>query len=226
MRKIIFFTILICISVSGVFAQKGPTPVKAVQPVPTAAKVVTEISETDWNILASSLRAEDWNKSAALAAAHLENLKTENEKKQLAQLRYIYLYTLAGKILAFNAQKNTLEAEKTWSELDRVMETFIGREFVLPPRPFASDCAKRLNFICPVKNNPQAFRTTATNKEGSAIHSFDYVLFDQPIDIKEFREKETFLGGTLQKAEYNDDKSKPWVIRLFFNKGFIRVVLK
>lgn len=227
MRKVIFFTILISLSSACVFAQKPPTPVKAIpQSVPVEQKIATEVADADWKILADALVGENWNKAAFLAAANLQNLQKDNDKKQLAQLRYIYLYALAGKILAYTAQGNLLEAEKSWDELDRVTETFIGKEFVLPPRRFVRDCDKKLNIICQVKDTPNAFRTTATNKEGNSIHSFDYVVFDQPVDIKEFDEKPTFLGGILRKAEYNDDKSKLWVMRLFFHKGFVTVVVK
>ncbi len=227
MRKFIFITILICLSATGIFAQKTRPVVKPIpKSVPVQEKILTEIADADWNILADALDAENWNKSAALAAQYLQNLPADNDRKQLAQLRYIYLYALAGKILAFNAQGNVSEAEKTWNELDLIMATFIGKEFVMPPRRFVENCDKLLNVICGVKATPKAFRTTATNREGNAIHSFDYVVFDQSVNIKEFEEKPTFLGGILQKADYNEDKSKPWILRLFFNKGFLRVVVK
>ncbi len=226
MKKVIFITILISLSAAGVFAQKTKQPVRSMpKSVPAQQKVLTEIADADWDILAGALTTEDWNKSAVLAAQYLDNLKAENDKKQIAQLRYIYIYALTGKILDYNAKANTLEAEKAWDELDRVLATFIGKEFVLPPRRFVEDCAKLLNVICRVKDTPNAFRTTATNVEGNAIHSFDYVVFDQSVDIKEFDGKPTFLGGILRKADYNEDKSKPWVLRLYFNKGFVTVVV-
>ncbi len=226
MKKVIFITILICLSAVGVFAQKPKTPIRPIpKSVPVQQKVLTEITDAEWNVLAGALTTEDWNKSAVLAAQYLEKLPVDNDKKQLAQLRYIYLYALTGKILDYNAQANVLESEKTWDELDRIMAAFIGKEFVMPPRRFVKDCDKLLNVICRVKDTPNAFRTTATNIEGNAIHSFDYVVFDEAVDIKEFNEKPTFLGGTLRKADYNEDRSKPWILRLYFNKGFVSVVV-
>lgn len=226
MRKIVFITVLIALAVSGAFAQKRKTPVKKPTPKSVPIQSITEIPEADWNILTEALKNENWREAADLAWQNLQKLKTDNAKKQLAQLRYIYLFSLAGKILAFNRQGNTAEAEKTWTELDRVLETFIGKEFVLIARPFSLNCDKKLNYICQVKDTPNAFRITATNQEGNAIHSFDYVVFNESVNLREFDEKATFLGGTLQKAEYNEDASKPWVVRLFFNKGFIRVNVK
>jgi hypothetical protein len=225
MKKTVFIIILICLSAAGIFAQPPRVPAK-ITPRSVPFKTVTEISDADWLALATALEKEDWKQAATLASGHLQTLKTENDKKQIAQLRYIYLFSLAGQILVANQQGNPTESEKVWSELDRVMETFIGKEFIMPPRPFATGCEKKLNVICQVKDTPNAFRTTATNQEGNAIHSFDYVMLDQPVDLKEFNGKVTFLGGVLRRAEYNEDKTKPWVLRLFFNKGFLRVVVK
>lgn len=87
------------------------------------------------------------------------------------------------------------------------------------------NCEKTLNFICGVKDNEKAFRTTATNKNGTSIHSFDYVVFDKTVELKQFTDKQVFLGGTLKKVEFNDDMTKPWVMYLIFEKGFIRVVV-
>jgi hypothetical protein len=226
MKKFVFITILICISAAFTFAQKIVRTPAPITPRNVPFKTVTEISDADWTTLADMLEKEDWKQSAALAAQYLQTIKTDNEKKQLAQLRYLYLFSLAGQILVANAQGNAVESEKVWTEIDKVMETFINKEVVMPPRLFTTDCEKKLNVVCQVKDTPDALRTTATNKEGTGIHSFDYVQFDEAINIKEFNNKETFLGGILRKAEYNEDKSKPWVLRLFFNKGFLRVVMK
>lgn len=207
-----------------VSAQKrAKAPVRKVKTTPLSAQISNEVSESDWKSLTGALKAEDWQKAADLARQNLQKLSADNEKKQLAQLRYIYLYALAGKIILSNERKDALEAEKTWTELDKAMEIFIGKEFILPPRTFSSDCNKKLNYICRVKDKPNALRVTATNQEGNAIHSFDYIIFDQPPETTDWEGKEIFLGGILQKAEYNEDFSKPWVLRLFFNKGFIRI---
>jgi len=225
MKKLIFITIWICIAAAVLHAQPPRVPAK-ITPRNVPFKTVTEVSDADWLALAAVLEKEDWKQSATLAAGHLQILKTENDKKQIAQLRYIYLFSLAGQILAYNAQGNAVEREKVWTEIDKAMESFINKEVVMPPRPFTTNCEKKLNVICQAKDTPNTFRTTATNKEGNGIHSFDYVQLEQPVDIKEFNGKEAFIGGILRRAEYNEDLSKPWVLRLIFNNGFLRVVVK
>ncbi len=223
MNKFILFTITLCLSASIGFSQKRATPVKTSEPKPTAA--VTEFSETEWKILTDALQSEDWKTAAPLAAQYLEKLKTDNEKKQLAQLRYFYLHALAGKILYAASVKPSIETDSIWNELDAAVGDFIGKEFVLPPRRFMPECKEVLNYICAARDNERLLRVTATNQEGTMIHSFDYVTFDGKIVLGEFGGKEIFLGGRLKRAEFNQDMSKLWVMRLIFEKGFLRVVL-
>lgn len=224
MKKFILFTILLCFSVSICFAQKPKTPVKTIEPKSAQTRTVAEFSEAEWKVLTDAFQAEDWKTSAPLAAQYLGKLKTDNEKKQLAQLRYFYLYALAGKILAAASVKVPIETDSMWKELDAAVGNFVGKEFVLPPRRSLAECREVLNYVCAVKDNDRALRTTATNKDGTMIHSFDYVLFDEKIAFGEFAGKEIFLGGRLKKAEFNQDMSKLWVMRLIFEKGFARVI--
>lgn len=208
---------------------KLPTATKtlnppAVKPKSFQNRPASEIADADWKSLAASLMAEDWNKSASLSARFISRLKIDNEKKQLAQLRYIYLYALAGKILTPAARKSPGGEKAAGDELRAVAATFEGEEFVLPPRRFLSDCRNVFNYICPVKGNDRALRTTATGKNGTEIHSFDYVLFEQKVAVEKFAENKAFLGGTLRKIEFNDDTAKPWAMRLIFDKGFVKIV--
>ncbi len=226
MKKIILFSILLCLFVPICFSQKRQTPINTVKPQPIQKPIITEVSDSEWKILTAALQSENWEKSAILASQYLQKIKIDNEKKQLAQLRYFYLYALAGKILTFSSAKKTLEENAAWKELDLAVGKFIGKEFVLPPRRLLNDCKEVLNYICAVTGNDRALRVTATNKMGTAIHSFDYVGFDEKILSGEFAERETFLGGKLKTVEFNQDMSKPWVMRLIFEKGFVSLVVK
>ncbi len=221
MKKFIFFTIL-CFSVSSGFAQKIATPVKPIKPSPVQTPLLlTKISDAEWKNLTDSLKTELWEKSALLAAEYSAKIKVDNEKKQLAQLRYFYLYALAGKILALSTANKTPEETAAWQELDKAVGDFTGKEFVLPPRRFLPECKQVLNYICAVRDNDRALRVTATNAAGTEIHSFDYVLFDDKNSLDRLPETNIFLGGILKRAEFNQDLSKRWVMRLFFAKGFV-----
>jgi len=249
MRKLVLSMIVLIFSVLGVFAQKRPTPVNAIKPkqiktIDQASKskqtqkpsktnkskqpqspTLTKISETDWKNLIDALKTEDWEKSSSLSSRLLSQVKIDDEKKRLAQLRYFHLFALAGKIFQFSELGELVKEAEVWKDLNKAISSFIGQEFVLPPRRYLDDCSQVLNYICRVKANEKALRVTATNIEGTAIHSFEYVLFEQKIDLKEFADKETFLGGKLKRVSFNNDLTKTWVMRLVFEDGFIRVVL-
>lgn len=222
MRKIIFYTVILCFAVLPVVAQQIKPAVKIAAPKAAQTAIVKEVSTAEWKILTDALQAEDWKTSALLASKYLGKLKTDNEKKQMARLRYFYLYAVAGKILAASTiNLPSAEIDADWKLLDKAISDFTGKEFVLPPRQFKSECKGVLNYICSVKSNDSALRITATNKIGTMIHSFDYILFDNKLVLADFAEKELFLGGKLNRAEFNQDMSKPWVMRLFFEKGFV-----
>jgi hypothetical protein len=222
MKPAIF--ILILLFAANVFGQKiitNPTQEETIF-IPN----VTVIPDKEWGVMINFLKTENWDRSAFYASGLMRRLKADNDKKQIAQLRYFYLFSLAGKILKFHDAGKTSEKEAVWAELDKAVNESIGKEFILPPREYRSSCNKNLNFICPVENNEKAFRTAATNKEATAIHSFDYVMFDKKIDLSQYADKQIFLGGTLKKVEFNDDLTEPWVMYLIFEKGFVRVVVE
>jgi hypothetical protein len=222
MKKFVLLTILLSATIG--FAQKKPQTVVTVKPHPVLSPVATAFSEAEWKILTDAFQSEDWTKAAAIAAQYLSKLKSDNDKKQLAQLRYLRLYALAGKILAVSGANIPADNDALWKELDDAASEFNGREFVLPPRRHLSKCVRVANYICRVADNDRALRVTATNKAGTAIHSFDYIVFDAKSLPDNLPESELFLGGTLKRVEYNQDLSKPWVMRLIFEKGFVNVV--
>lgn len=221
MKKIVFLIALLNLFGAYGFAQEAKVPLKTPAP-PMQTPKVSELAAAEWKTLTDALQTENWTKAAALAADYLQKLKTDNDKKQIAQLRYIRLYALSGKILV--AANIPAETDALWRELDDAASEFSGREFVLPPRRYLRQCRKVANYICPVADNERALRVTATNKTGTAIHSFDYVVFDDKNSLTDLSESELFLGGNLKKVEYNQDSTKPWVMRLIFEKGFVSVV--
>lgn len=230
MKKAFLSLILFCCAAAFGSAQMQrrtvqPKPAtaqaKAVQKKPSA-NAAAEIPDVEWKTLSYALAAEDWDKSAPLALRFLNRLKVDNEKKQLAQLRYLYLYALAGKVFNSTNQHNDAGENNAREELVRAAARFTGRDFVLPAREFLYDCKNVVNYICAAKNGgDKLFRTTATGKGGTEIHSFDYVSFDEAVDLKFFASNKIFLGGTLRAVEFNYDLKQPWVMRLVFNKGFV-----
>ena len=212
----------ICISVLSCSAQPPVVPVKSST---TQTAQTAEISETEWKILTDALQAENWQNASYRAQTLLERLKIDNEKKQIAQLRYFYLYSLAGKILEYSTTNRKAEQEVAWKELEQAARNFTGREFVLPPRRYLGVCREVVNYVCAVNDNEKALRITATNRTATAIHSFEYIAFDEKVALDKFSGREVFLGGQLKKVEFNRELSKPWVMRLTFEKGFAQIVV-
>ena len=218
MQKFIILTVCILLTGVGSFSQARKTPVKSTpkKTVSIPTPTVSEIPAAEWNEITKSLEAENWDKSFLLASIALKKLKTDNEKKQLASLRYFYLYSLAGKV----EQKRT-----TYAEFEKISQTFIGKEFLMPSRQILTDCTGRVNYICPVKNDEMSLRVTATNKAANAIHFFEYVKLSDSFDLSSNNEKTVFLGGKLQKVESNL-RNNIRIIRLFFEEGSAEIVAK
>lgn len=224
MKKFILAIIAINLFASLNLAQTRKPAAKPNKPPTIEIAPLAEISDAEWKLLTVALQAEDWEKSATLAALDLKKLTADNDKKQLARLRYFYLYALAGKILALSSAANkTVEADAAWTELDAAIGALTGKEFVMPPRRFLTECKQVVNYVCRAKDSDRVLRVAATNRAGTAIHSFDYVSFDEKIsDLESFAGAEVFLGGRLKRAEFNQDVSKSaWVMRLIFENGFV-----
>lgn len=230
-KYFIFGAILFCLAASAAFGQKKPVPTtaktapkkpvtvaktsRAAVPKTSANPALKEISAAEWNSLVAALEGEEWTRASSLASAAIAKLKLDNDKKQLARLRYFYLYALAGKAAS---------GKMTYSELEKIVDGFIGQEFLMPSREFLSDCSQKVNYICPVKADDTTLRVTATNKSGTEIHSFEYVKLNEKIDFAAHAGKSAFLGGVLREAEIKPYKKNISIMRLIFDRGFVNIV--
>ncbi len=217
-RKLGIFVVLIfCLAFPAIAQRRRPSVPGNVK-TPVAVKPA-EIDAAKWNLIAEAYQNENWTQAAELSAAAIASLKQENPKKQLARLRYLRLFALAGQILKLNDESKSAEAEVVWEMLDRDATAFVGQELIMPAREYLEDCAAKLNYLCAVKGQPNALRAAATDNEARSIHSFDYIRFEKPPKIDTSVAK-VWVGGMLERSEFNDDASKPWVMRLYFTKGF------
>ena len=217
MNKAFLATVCILLTAFGSFSQVRKAPAKTAIKTKTPIAAVSEIPSERWNEIIKALDEENWEKTSNLAALALKDLKTENPKQQLARLRYYYLYALAGK---------TAAGKMTSNELKNVIQTQIGKDFILLDRTVLADCDKSLNYVCPVKEVRKALRVTATNKAFTVIHAFEYVDLLQELNFNERNRKDVFVGGTLANFEVNSQKEKVWVMRLYFENGWAQPVEK
>lgn len=216
MRKAVLVSTLIILLSAASFGQviqppAGTAPQKPVQ----AALKVTEIDSKEWGNIIKALDDEDWKWASALIRTSMAKLTADNEKRQLAQLRYFYLYSLAGK-----ASQNVL----AYSELEKAVFELTDAEFLFPARKVLADCTRSVNHICPVKGTESALRMTATNKSVSQIHSFEYVELPNSFNTKANSGRKAYVSAYLKKAELNPKRPDSWIVRLYFYGGQIDVV--
>lgn len=226
MKKLFLFVLFISLTSYSAAAQtKKSAPQAAPKKTVSAAKTstpsagaatVNEIPADEWIEIVKAIEAENWNKSSVLTLAALKKLKTDNENKQLARLRYFYIYSLTGKI----AQKTMLPGE-----LERISEAFVGQDFLMPSRQILADCTGKVNYVCAVKADEKSLRVTATSKSAT-IHSFEYVKLTEKFDAGGNDGKEVFLGGKLAKLEIGTYKNNIKIVKLYFEDGFVDVVSK
>lgn len=185
----------------------------------TSTAKVAAISDRDWGILSGTFDREEWQTAVRLSGEHIDRLEKENDKKQLAQLRYLHVLALAGRTNSYITGKNEPAAADSWLDLEAAVRRFKGTELVAPARKFEANCAGKVNFVCPVRGDSRSLRVTATNKNGDSILLFEYFLFDDELNAASFKDKRLFLSGSLERAEYNEDTAKPWIVRLFFRNS-------
>lgn len=224
MKKVVLLIILLCLSTVVCFSQKSKTPVVTIAAKPAPVKTAAEIPDADWRILVDAVQSENWEKSRSLANGFLTKTKTENNKKQIARLRYILLYALAGRIVEASFAGKKAEEAKARVELEKAAKRFLGKEFFMPSREVSDDCEGRLNYICRSKQQANVLRVTTTSQAGTAILSFEYLRLKQNFSISENIGKEAVLSGVLRKIEFNPNKSNVWIMRLFFENGSVNVV--
>lgn len=224
MRKVVLLAALFCLSTLACFSQNSKTPVGSNAAKPAQVKAIAEIPETDWRTLVDAAQSENWEKSASLASGYLTKIKTENNKKQIARLRYILLYALAGKIVEAAFANKKAEETKARIELEKTAKGFLEKEFFMPSREVLDNCDCRMNYVCRSKQQANVLRVTTTSQAGTAIYSFEYLRLKQNFSITENIGKEVILSGVLRKIEFNPNKSNVWIMRLFFENGSINVV--
>lgn len=223
MLRIIFIVVCLLFTSFIGFSQTKRVPTKktsvnkVVSTKETPIKTVTELSQSEWSEMSQLLEAEDWEKLSAVSALNLKKLVEENDKKQLAQLNYIYLFSLAGKVA---------QGKMTVNELKNITQTMIGKDFIMFNRNILDDCTNSLNYVCPDKTDKSSIRVSATNKEFNLIHSFEYVKLLQEFDFAKNKQKSVYVSGKLAKVEVNEKPDKAWIMRLFFNDGWVQVIDK
>ncbi len=222
----LFEFVLILLLATGAFAQNDKLVLQENVPnIPAANNENGEISAEDWNKLESSLQLEDWTKTSILADEYLKKLVTETKDRKMARLRYIYLYALAGKVIAYSFSGDRDQELFARNRLDEAAKNFVGKEFIFPVRKILADCKGVVNYVCESKDNAGYLRIAATNSAGTSILFTEYIEMRRVIlDVKNHNKADVVLGGRLSGVRLNPKRSNLLVMTLQFEDGFVEKI--
>ena len=197
MRLILFATILVSVFVT-VNSQQ--------------ASVSKALSEQEWEKLFSVLETEDWEKSAELSKQYLARLKTEDAQKSLARLRYMLLFSSAGKVTA---------GKMSYDELKKVADPLVGTEVQLPYGNILRDCRGNFGAVCLTSKGSFDVTVASANQNATNIHAFVYTDLSEGFDSDALPGKIGAVRGVVESIQYNPNQSKIWLMRVFLKDGSI-----
>lgn len=198
MKRLVLLTVLVCAVVPAAAARQSAAP--------------AEVSEKQWQEVLSAVSGEQWGAAFALASKYLKLLKEDDER--LPRLRYIYLYSAAGRVSV---------GGMGYEELERVVKDFAGKEVALPYRTVLAKCQGELNFICGSQDSGDRLMATATNRMGTTILAFEYVQLKEKFDAASHEGEEASIGGRIDAVKPNPNRSNFLILRIYVTDGFIKL---
>jgi hypothetical protein len=199
MKQIILILLFCCFSSISVSAQN--------------AKTADQITDKQWQDLFSALGNEDWNTAFGLSDKYLKLLKDNDEANSIANLRYMYLFSAAGRVS---------ERKMSYDELEQIVKSFVGKKIVSPFRTIAAKCEGReFNFICPSDNAKNKIVTVATNKAATSIYAFEYTQLKEDFDFDKYKGKFAAVSGVVKSIVPNPNKSTLVILRIYISDGYV-----
>jgi hypothetical protein len=198
MKRIIHFLILLIIGVVSVSPQQQ--------------KSSSTVTDDEYQKVLIAVSNEDWDTAVELSSKYLKQMKTEDER--LPRLRYICLYSAAGKVS---------EGRMEFDDLARSAKEFVGKNVALPYRPITLECQGALNFICPSKDSKDRLLVAAANKTGTTILSFEYVHLKEPFDFASHEDEAASIAGNIEAIVPNPNQSRAIVMRFYISDATIKL---
>lgn len=166
-----------------------------------------EVTEAQWKEMLSAVGKEDWKPAFALSSKFMTEMKPDDER--MPRLRYIYLFTAAGKVS---------EGQMSFEELTKLTKPLVGQSIVLPYRTCTRKAEGKLNFITQSEEKDHLF-IAATNQSGTTVHDFEYITLKEKTDIATHDEQQAAISGTIKSIAPNPNKSAAIVMRLYITDG-------
>ena len=172
-----------------------------------------EVTDTQWKALLKAASDEDWNEGFDLARQYLQQLDGSDER--LPRLRYIYLYTAAGKVS---------EGSMSYDRLPEITKNVVGKQIVLPYRQISTAPKPGdLNFIVEPKESKGQLFVAATNKAGTTIHDFEYIKLKDAFDLASHDDQYASVSGVVDDIKPNPNKSAAIVFRIYISSGCVAI---
>jgi|ERR1043166_1361247 hypothetical protein len=170
-------------------------------------------TEEQWNSLLIALSTEDWDSAYRLSGSLIERIKTDNSDKDLAKIRYMFLYSGAGRVLA---------GKMTYDELEKVVKPFVGTELVIPFRTVRETCGgSNLNSICADNKDKKSLLVPATNKAGTTILAFEYYKFKDDPKLSRSVGSAVSFSGIVTAIQPNPNRSNLIILRIYLDDAKI-----
>jgi len=172
-----------------------------------------EVTDMQWEALLTAAGDEDWNQGFDLAEKYLKELKEDDER--LPRLRYIFLYSAAGKVS---------EGKLSYDRLPAITKDLIGKNIVLPYRQIVTHPKPGdLNFIVKSKDaNGQLF-VAATNKTGTTVYDFEYIKLKDGFNWEGHDDQYASISGVIDAIKPNPNKSAALVLRIYISNGSVKL---
>ena len=170
------------------------------------ASAQTKLTDEQWLPLFTALESEDWDTAEKLSSKYLSELKEETGDPTLPRLRYMYLYSAAGRIAA---------GKMTYDELEKKIKDLARKEIFLPARFVVKECRQGVHFNALCKGQEHDIMVTSTNRAATNIHAFEYVKLRDKLDFAKNDGKVAAVLGTISSIAPNPNKSKLLIMRIY-----------
>lgn len=190
--------------------------VLTIQAGTVSAQELSKGSEAVWDDMLKALSTEDWDTAFKDASKLRENLPANDTKKLTEKLRYMYLYSAAGRVLS---------GSMSYDELDKIVKTEVGKQIIFPFRPVTDDCQTAFNFICADHFKDKKLMVTASNRTATTILAFEYLTFRQDPGLRKYVGRYISLSGKVTAITPNPNRSNLIILRIYVEDALVFHVL-
>jgi hypothetical protein len=173
------------------------------------------IDDQQWNELVTALEGENWDTAAKLSSEYLKTVKSDDGPRGLERLRFMYLYSAAGRVSS---------GKMSFEDLEKQLKDFVGKQVMLPALSISGSCTKArpplFNTICG-GDDPTRVMITSTNKTATTIHAFVYIQLNEKFDPAKNENKLGSVIGKIDSIAPNPNKSRFLVMRIYISDAIV-----